>query len=174
MGRAIQIETKGRQMVAIKQKEQVGRRDRVVASTCKAGGVRCEVTAEGHTIVTDEPAERGGTDTAAPPLYHLAASLAACQTVQIVKVAEAMRFTHGDINIDASATTDLIDGLEGNANGVMHFCEAEMTINIETDESEKKIERLKALSEDRCPVGRLFTEAGYTPRVTWNIVPMPA
>lgn len=159
-------------MVAVKQKEQVGRRDRNISMTCKAGGVRCEVQAEGHTIITDEPAERGGKDTGAPPLYHLAASLAACQTVQIVKVAEAMRFSHGDISIDASATTDLIDGLEGNNNGVMHFCEAELNITIETDESEKKVERLKALSEDRCPVGRLFMEAGYPPTLNWTVVPM--
>jgi len=156
-------------MAEVKKKEQVGRRAREVRSTCKAGGVVREVsTAEGHTIVTDEPAERGGTDTGAAPLYHLAA----CQTVQIVKVAEAMRFKHSDINIDCSAVTDLIESLEGNANGVMHFCEAELIIDIETDESEKKIERLKALSEDRCPVGRLFIEAGYPPRMTWNILPM--
>ena len=44
--------------------------------------------------------------------------------------------------------------------------------DIETNESEKKIERLKKLSEDRCPVGRLFTEAGYPPRVTSNILPL--
>ena len=162
-------------MVEVKQKEQIGRRAREVRSECKAGGVVCEIsTGEGHVIRTDEPAERGGTDTAAAPLYHLAASLAACQTVQIHKVAEAMRFNHGDINIDCSTVTDLIDGLEGNNNGVMHFCEAEMIIDIETDESEKKIERLKALSEDRCPVGRLFMEAGYPPKVTWNILPMKA
>jgi putative redox protein len=160
-------------MVEVKQKELVGRRAREVPSTCKAGGVVCKVTTgEGHTIVTDELAERGGTNTGAAPLYHLAASLAACQTVQIHKVVEAMRFEHGDINIDCSATTDLIEGMEGNANGVMHFCEAELIIDIETNESEKKIERLKKLSEDRCPVGRLFIEAGYPPKMTWNVLPM--
>lgn len=158
-------------MAVVRQKEQVGRRSRVVESKC-AADVRCEVTAGNHLIVTDEPPERGGKDEGAPPLYHLAASLAACQTVQIVKVAEAMRFNHGAINIQASATTDLIDGLEGNNNGVMHFCEADLVIDIETDESEAKIERLKSLSEDRCPVGRLFMEAGYPPSMTWNILPM--
>lgn len=158
-------------MAVVKKKEQIGRRTRVVQSTCTSG-VRCDVTAGNHVIVTDEPPERGGKDEAPPPLYHLAASLAACQTVQIVKVAEAMRFNHGAIKIEASATTDLIEGLEGNNDGVMHFCEAELIIDIETDESEKKIERLKALSEDRCPVGRLFMEAGYPPKVTWNILPM--
>lgn len=158
-------------MVAVKAKEQVGRRTRVVESTCTSG-VRYDVTAGNHVIVTDELAERGGKDEAPPPLYHLAAALAACQTVQIVKVAEAMRFKHGAVNIQASATTDLIDGLEGNANGVMHFCEAGLVIDIETDESEAKVERLKALSEDRCPVGRLFAEAGYEPEMVWNVLPM--
>ena len=33
-------------------------------------------------------------------------------------------------------------------------------VDIETDENEKRLERLKALSEDRCPVGRLFVDAG--------------
>lgn len=158
-------------MAIVRQKEQVGRRTRTVQSSCKAG-VRCDVAAGNHTIVTDEAVERGGKDEGAPPLFHLAAALASCQTVQIVKVAEAMRFKHGAINIECSATTDLIDGVEGNANGVMHFCEAELVIDIETSESEQKLERLKSLSEDRCPVGRLFTEAGYPPKVTWNVIPL--
>ncbi len=158
-------------MVEVKQKEQIGRRTRVVESTCTAG-VRCDVAAGNHTIVTDEPAERGGKDEAPPPLFHLTAALAACQTVQIVKVAEAMRFKHGAINIKATATTDLIDGIDGNANGVMHFCEAELFIEIETDETTQKFERLQALSEDRCPVGRLFAEAGYPPSMSWTAVPM--
>jgi len=158
-------------MAVVRQKEQVGRRSRIVESSCRAD-VRCDVKAGNHVIVTDEPPERGGKDEGAPPLYHLAASLAACQTVQIVKVAEAMRFKHGAINIQASATTDLIDGIEGNRDGVMHFCAADLVIDIETDETEAKFERLKALAEDRCPVGRLFAEAGYPPTMTWNMVPM--
>jgi uncharacterized OsmC-like protein len=92
--------------------------------------------------------------------------------VQIVKVAEAMRFKHGAININCSTTTDNIKGVLDNK-PVMRFCAAEMTIDIETDEPEQKIERMKAMSEDRCPVGRLFADAGYPPKVVWNILPMP-
>ena len=158
-------------MVAVKQKEAVGRRTRVVDSTCTEG-VRIELTTGKHNIVTDEPAERGGTDTAAAPLQYLTASLAACQTVQIVKVAEAMRFNHGAINIHGEATTDLVDGLEGNSNGVMQFTSAGLVIDIETDENEKRLERLKALSEDRCPVGRLFVDAGAELKLEWNVRPM--
>ncbi len=160
-------------MAVARQKAPEGRRVRVVQSSCTSG-VRCEIKAGKHTIITDEPAERGGTDTGAAPLMHLTAALASCQTVQIEKVAEAMRFKHGSINIEARCTTDLIDGIEGNSNGVMQFCDAELIIDLETNETPQKIERLMALSEDRCPVGRLFDEAGYPPRVTWNIQPMKA
>jgi putative redox protein len=158
-------------MAMVKQKEAVGRRVRVVNSSC-THHVRCEVKAGKHTIITDEPAERGGEDTGAAPLMHLAAAFAACQTVQTVKVAEAMRFKHGAINIEARCTTDLVDGIEGNSNGVMQFTDAELIIEIETNESAQKLERLKALSEDRCPVGRLFADAGITPRLTWNVLPL--
>jgi len=160
-------------MAVVRQKEQVGRRTRVVESTC-VSGTRCDVTAGDHTIVTDEARGRGGNGEGAPPLMHLTAALAACQTVQIIKVAQAMRFKHGAINIRATATTDLIEGIEGNRDGVMHFNEAELFIDIETDEPEQKIERLKALSEDRCPVGRLFAEAGYPPKMVWNVLPLKA
>ncbi len=158
-------------MVEVKQKEAVGRHTREVDSTCTSG-VRIDIAAGKHAMATDEPEERGGTDTAAAPLEMLNASLAACQTVQIVKVAEAMRFNHGAINIHAEATTDLVDGIEGNNNGVMQFVAAGLVIEIETDESEKRLERLKALSEDRCPVGRLFEDAGAEVKIAWNVLPM--
>ena len=158
-------------MAEVRQKEKVGRRTRSTGSVCTAG-VRCDISAPGgHTIVTDEPAERGGNDEGASPLVHLTASLASCQTVQIVKVAEAMRFNHGAINIAATTATDLVEGVKGN-NGVMRFCAAELVIDIETDEPPQRVERLQILSEDRCPVGMLFADAGCGLDITWNVLPM--
>ena len=160
-------------MAVAKMKEVVGRKVRVVDSKCAAGGVRCEVdTGDGHTVITDEPEARGGTDTATSPLMYFTTALGACQTVQIIKVAEAMRFKHGEINIHTETTTDLIDGLEGNNNGVMHFVGATLNIEIETNESPEKMERLAALSEDRCPVGRLFADAGFEPECVWTAIPL--
>ncbi len=158
--------------MAIRSKQPIGKQVRVVETKCESG-----VLIEGHsvndnqTIMIDEPVERGGTGTAASPLMHLTASLGACQTVQIVKVAQAMRFKHGAINIKTSTTTDRVAAVEGDEK-VMRFIGAELIIDIETNESEKKIERLKLLSEDRCPVGQLFTDAGYPPTIIWNILPL--
>ena len=47
-----------------------------------------------------------------------------------------------------------------------------LVIDIETDENEKRLDRLKALSEDRCPVGRLFEDAGAPVTIDWNVLPM--
>jgi len=160
-------------MAVAKMKEAVGRKIRIADSKCAIGGVRCEVDVhDGHTIITDEPTERGGTDTATSPLMYFTTALGTCQTVQIIKVAEAMRFKHGAINIHTETTTDLIDGIEGNNNGVMHFVGATLNIEIETNEPAAKLERLAALSEDRCPVGRLFADAGFEPECIWTSIPL--
>ncbi len=157
--------------MAIVQKERSGASTRSVEAVCSAG-VRCEVsTPEGHTVITDEPPKRGGENAGPSPLAYLTTSLASCQTVQIVKVAEAMRFEHGTIAITASTVTDRMDSDKSN-DKVMRFCAADMVINIETDEKPERVERLKTLSEDRCPVGNLFADAGFEPTISWNILPM--
>lgn len=159
-------------MTGIRMKHPIGKQVRVVESKCESG-VRCEVhtVQDNQTIIIDEPIERGGTGTGASPLMHLTASLATCQSVQIVKVAKAMRFKYGTINIKASTTTDRIAPVEGDEK-VMRFCGAELIIDIETNEPPQKVERLKRLSEDRCPVGNLFTDAGYPPTIIWNVLPL--
>ncbi len=157
--------------MAIKQKEKQGASERSVEAVCWSG-VRCEITTpEGHTVITDEPVKRGGENSGPSPLATLTASLASCQTVQIVKVAEAMRFTHGTISITATTTTDRIASDKG-SDKVMRFCAADMVINIETNEPPEKVARLQTLSEDRCPVGNLFADAGFEPAIEWNILPM--
>jgi len=95
--------------------------------------------------------------------------------VQIVKVAEAMRFEHGTIAITASTTTDRVASDKGNDKGndkVMRFCAADLVISMETDEKPERVERLKTLSEDRCPVGNLFADPWFEPTVAWTILPM--
>lgn len=157
-------------MAVAKHKEPAGATTRSIALESN-GNVRCTISADGHTIVTDEPEARGGTNTGATPLVHLTAALASCQTVQIIKVAEAMRFEHGSINIGASTTTDRIAAVEGDKK-VMRFSAADLTIEIETNEPENRIERLKKLSEDACPVGMLFADAGHEPTINWKVVPL--
>jgi putative redox protein len=159
-------------MAQVKLKEAVGRKTRTIELS-NAAGTKCVVDAGGHTVITDEPPERGGNDEAPPPLYYLTAAFAACQTVQIRKTADAMRFNLGEIKISCSSTTDRVPGIDGN-DPVMRFTEAEMIIDLETDEPPARVERLKNLSEDMCPVGKLFEDAGCKTVLVWNTVPMKA
>ena len=157
-------------MAQVKLKEAVGRKSRTIELS-NTGGTKCVIDAGGHTVITDEPPERGGNDEAPPPLYYLTAAFAACQTVQIRKTADAMRFNLKDIDISCTATTDRVTGIDGN-DPVMRFTVAEMTINLETDEPQARVDRLKTLSEDMCPVGKLFEDAGCETTLIWNAVPI--
>src|SRR5690606_24917454 len=146
---------------------------RTVTAICRAG-VRCDIaTAGGHAIVTDEPESRGGRNEGASPLAHLTAALASCHMVQTVKVAEAMRFNHGEIRIRCSTTT-VRPPSPATGEPVLRFSVAELVVDLPTDEPPERVERLRKLSEDKCPVGNLFKDAGARLDVIWNIVPLKA
>ncbi len=162
-------------MAVVKLKDPEGAKVRSITSESE-NGIVCKISVpEGdHEFYTDEPAERGGTGTAASPLFYFTASLAACQTVQIHKAAAAMRLKHGAINIECNTTTDRIPPMDGGSGKVMRFCSAELHVEIETNEPKEKVERLMKISEDMCPVGNLFSDAGYEPELTFTIKPMPS
>ena len=79
-----------------------------------------------------------------------------------------MRFNHGAINIEASTSTDRVTGKGDDK--VTRFSAAKL--EIETDETPERLVRLKTLSEDACPVGILFSDAGYEPTINWTVLPM--
>lgn len=158
-------------MTTLRIKEIQEANTRTAKSVMPAGGLRCDVEMEGHRTIIDEPPERGGTDQGATPLLHFSAGFASCQTVQIAKVAESMRMKFGEIKIDATIDTGRDDGREAGAR-IIRIVGARLDISIETNESEKKIERLKKLAVDRCPIGALLDDAGVEPQINWTILPL--
>lgn len=155
----------------IKAKEAIGPKTRTVQLT-RVDNVNFKVRTEsGFDIYTDEAVENRGGGTAPRPLETMTAALAACQSVQIVRVAEAMRFRLEGLDVACSTTTARIPGREGN-DPVMRFGAAAMEIAFETDEPEIRIARLKALAVDRCPISQLFEDAGVTVDMTWAVRPL--
>ncbi len=72
---------------------------RVVAR--RREGFRHEVEIEGgHTVVVDEPAEAGGTDTGPRPTRLLAASLAACTAITMEMYAERKGWALDEVEVD--------------------------------------------------------------------------
>ena len=76
---------------------------RVVARRLQ--GFAHEIDIEGgHTLVSDEPAALGGTDTGPSPGRLLAASLAACTAVTMEMYAERKGWDIGAVEVDVDAT----------------------------------------------------------------------
>ena len=155
----------------IKMKEAVGPKTRTVDLT-QVDNVNFKIATEsGFDIYTDEAVENRGTGTAPRPLETVTAALAACQSVQIVRVADAMRFTMEGLNVICSTATGRIPGIDGN-DPVMRFGAATMEVTFATDEPEIRVERLKALAVDRCPISQLFEDAGVAVEMNWSVTPL--
>ena len=155
----------------IKTKEAIAPKTRTVELT-QVDNVNFKIVTEsGFDIYTDEALDNRGSGTAPRPLETVTAALAACQSVQIVRVSDAMRFKMEGLDVICSTTTGRIPGIDGN-DPVMRFGAATMEIAFETDESDHRIERLKALAVDRCPVSQLFEDAGVEIEMTWVVSPL--
>jgi putative redox protein len=73
----------------------------LTARACRIGSLKNEIDVNGrHTIVTDEPADLGGTDEGAAPHELLAAALAACVATMIELHAERRDWPLGAVIVD--------------------------------------------------------------------------
>jgi putative redox protein len=78
---------------------------RIVAR--RLDGFAHEVDMEGgHTLVVDEPEDRGGTDTGPRPTQLLAASLAGCTAITVEMYADRKGWDVGAIEVDVDVTYD--------------------------------------------------------------------
>lgn len=68
------------------------------------GGLRAEVDARGFTVVADEPAEEGGTDTGPRPTELLLASIASCFTLAVAYSAAKRDIALDGLYVDVTGT----------------------------------------------------------------------
>jgi putative redox protein len=60
----------------------------------------------GHTLVVDEPEDRGGTDTGPRPTQLLAASLAGCTAITVEMYADRKGWDVGAVEVDVDVAYD--------------------------------------------------------------------
>jgi putative redox protein len=73
----------------------------------RTAGFAHEVDMEGgHTLVVDEPTDRGGSDTGPRPTQLLAASLAGCTAITVEMYAERKGWDVGAIEVDVDVAYD--------------------------------------------------------------------
>jgi putative redox protein len=80
---------------------------RKASGTSRILGFAHEVELEGgHTLVVDEPEDRGGTDTGPRPTQLLAASLAGCTAITVEMYADRKGWDVGAIEVDVDVAYD--------------------------------------------------------------------
>jgi putative redox protein len=116
---------------------------RVVAR--RLDGLAHEVDLEGgHTLVVDEPADRGGTDTGPRPTQLLAASLAGCTAITVEMYAERKGWDVGAVEVDVDVTYD----------GTVPSTYA-VALKLPRELSEEQRERLLKIAA-KCPVHKVL------------------
>jgi putative redox protein len=109
-------------------------------------GYAHEVKIEGgHTVVIDEPAEAGGTDTGPSPTRLLAASLAACTAITMEMYAGRKGWDLGGIEVDVDV--DYEDFTPRSF---------EVTLRLPAGLDDEKKARLRTIAA-KCPVHKVLT-----------------
>ena len=131
----------------------------------------------GHTIlvVIHHPNKLGkvtgecGTDKGSSPLEYILAALCVLANVSAARLADNIRFTYDSFEPEAVGELDT-RGRKGLADLPVHYQKVRLTIKIKTDESGKKLERLKELVAKYCPVDSLIKAAAPDYQVIWERV----
>jgi len=111
-----------------------------------------------HTIVTDEPAELGGTDTGPAPHELLPATLASCIATMISMYAQRKGWQLSGVSVDVEYDHESVP---------RHF---EVVVHLPDGLAPEQVERLRRVAET-CPVRRAM-EAGFS--FDEEIRPVPA
>jgi putative redox protein len=114
----------------------------------RSWGFAHEVDIEGgHSLVVDEPAALGGTDTGPSPGRLLAASLAGCTAVTMEMYAERKGWEIGAVEVEVDATYD------ESGHVAKHY---DVTVKLPDGLDEEQRERLFKVAA-KCPVHKVLS-----------------
>ncbi len=138
-----------------------------VSGTC-SNETASEISMGRHTVLFDEPMERGGTDTGATPLEVLMSSLAGCTNVISNRIAKEMEieFEIRTIQLVGSLDMNVISGKAVDA----VFPQIQLNVEFKSNADEQAIETLQKQLVQRCPVSVLLRQAGTEIIEKWSMV----
>jgi putative redox protein len=111
----------------------------------RTGTFRHMVDVRAHHLSVDEPADKGGDDSAPSPEELLAASLASCTAVTMEMYAQRKGWDLGYVEVEASYTA------------AERGCPTkfDLVLKLPADATEEQVERLKIIAA-KCPVHRVL------------------
>ena len=107
------------------------------------GKFRHEIEIRDHEVLSDEPEENGGDDSAPSPQELLAASLASCTAITIEMYAKRKGWDIGDVEVDVNYEP-------AQRGSPTKF---KMTMHLPKELPEDQLERLQQIAA-KCPVHR--------------------
>ena len=107
-------------------------------------GYAHSLTVGKHTVIADEPQEKGGTDTGPEPTQLLALSLAACTAITVEMYADRKEWDVGDVAVDVDYELD--------PKGTSRF---DVVVQIPGEVTEEQVGKLKVIA-GKCPVHRVL------------------
>lgn len=115
-------------------------------------GFLSETAIRDFTVISDEPAELGGTDKGPNPVEYVLGAFAACQEIVIKAYATVLNIDLKSVKVDVSGHLDL-HGFLNLSEERAGFTSVTYKTTIETNETDKdKLKALEELSVKRCPV----------------------
>ncbi|WP_059104392.1 OsmC family protein [Shouchella shacheensis] len=130
-------------------------------------GMRTDIEAGQHKIAIDEPENMGGKDSATDPLSTLLGSLAGCENVIANLVAKDIHFDLQGISFDIKGELDP-RGLMGDPDVRPYFQKVSIEANVQTSETEERIQELQEKTDQRCPVYTTLEAAGVELHANWR------
>jgi uncharacterized OsmC-like protein len=117
-----------------------------------------------HTLVIDEPEQRGGTDTGPTPLQTLVAALCACEVTTFHKTADRHGLAYEALEVKATYLTGLadVDGAEATR---IQTIRLQLTVTTDADEDDFRV--VVDETERRCPVLAILTQTDVRLEILW-------
>jgi putative redox protein len=116
----------------------------VKVSAKRRKGLAHTVTFEHHTLIADEPTDRGGADTGPRPTALLAMSLASCTAITIEMYADRKRWDVGDLEVGVDYDLE--------PKGTSRF---DVVLKLPSTLSDEQVEQLRVIA-GKCPVHRVL------------------
>jgi putative redox protein len=120
------------------------------ASARRRSGFSHDVEVAGHSLISDEPTERGGSDQGPRPVALLAASLASCTAITVEMYADRKGWELPDLYVEVDIDGSLVKG----------DAAYEVTLHLPGGLSEDQTRRIATIA-GKCPVHKAI--AGEVP-----------
>ncbi len=132
---------------------------------------RTDITTRDVSTVTDEPIERGGSNTAPSPTETLMAALIGCTNTIVTKIAKSMDldFTVNEVLCEAEFDRR---GVLLDERVEVPFPNVKLVLDVTTNATAEQLETIRERLPRFCPVSMVMRQSGTNIVEEWKVTPV--